>query len=30
MFVVLNIEFPRQGLFRANADDQVLIDLREG
>jgi hypothetical protein len=30
VFVVLNIEFPRQGLFRANADDQVLIDLREG
>jgi hypothetical protein len=30
VFVVLNIEFPRQGLFRADADGQVLIDLREG
>jgi hypothetical protein len=30
VFVVLDIEYPRQGLFRADAYDQVLIDLREG
>jgi hypothetical protein len=29
VFVVLDIEYPRQGLFRADAYDQVLIDLRE-
>jgi hypothetical protein len=27
--VILDIEYPRQGLFRADAYDQVLIDLRE-
>jgi hypothetical protein len=27
--VILDIEYPRQGLFRADAADQVLIDLRE-
>ena len=30
VFVVLDIEYPRHGLFRADAYDQVLIDLREG
>jgi hypothetical protein len=30
VFVVLDIEYPRQGLFRADAYDQALIDLREG
>lgn len=30
VFVVLDIEYPRRGLFRADAYDQVLIDLREG
>jgi hypothetical protein len=29
VFVILNIEYPRQGLFRADACDQVLIDLRQ-
>jgi protein-S-isoprenylcysteine O-methyltransferase Ste14 len=29
VFVILDIEYPRQGLFRADAYDQVLIDLRE-
>jgi hypothetical protein len=28
VFVILDIEYPRQGLFRADAYDQVLIDLR--
>jgi hypothetical protein len=27
--VILDIEYPRKGLFRADAYDQVLIDLRE-
>jgi hypothetical protein len=27
--VILDIEYPRKGLFRADASDQVLIDLRE-
>jgi hypothetical protein len=30
VFVVLDIEYPRQGMFRADAYDQVLIDLRDG
>ena len=30
VFVVLDIEYPRRGLFRADAYDQVLIDLRKG
>ena len=29
VFVILDIEYPRQGLFRADAYDQVLIDLRQ-
>jgi hypothetical protein len=29
VFVILDIEYPRQGLFRADAYDQALIDLRE-
>jgi hypothetical protein len=30
VFVILDIEYPRQGLFRADAYDQVLINLRDG
>ena len=28
VFVILDIEYPRRGMFRADAYDQVLIDLR--
>ena len=30
VFVILDIEYPREGLFRADAYDQVLINLRDG
>ena len=29
VYVILDLEFPRFGLIRVNASDQVLIDLRQ-
>jgi hypothetical protein len=29
VFVILDIEYPRRGLIRADVYDQVLIELRE-
>jgi hypothetical protein len=29
VYVILDIEHPRQGFFRADAYDQVIVDLRE-
>ena len=28
MYLILDLEYPRFGLIRVDADDQVLIDLR--
>lgn len=29
VYVIIDIEYPRQGLFRVDASDQVLVDVRE-
>jgi hypothetical protein len=30
VYVILDLEFPRQGLLRVDDDDQVLVELRDG
>jgi hypothetical protein len=29
LFVILNLEYPRRGVIRIDAIDQVLVDVRE-
>lgn len=29
VYLIVDLEFPRRGIIRANSADQVLIDLRE-